>query len=119
MTYFRLLCSLLGRVHSFYWITSENAKLSCHLNGLDVDLAASPGSYRCSLTTLFRVWDVFVVDGLDHDVLFRVAFGILGSNEQELLRCESIPALYVAENLPTRMWGADRILQVGVFRFLC
>ncbi|KIL56715.1 hypothetical protein M378DRAFT_38138, partial [Amanita muscaria Koide BX008] len=31
----------------------------------------------------------------------------------ELLRCESIPALYVAlENLPTRMWEADRILQL-------
>ncbi|KIL56299.1 hypothetical protein M378DRAFT_89569, partial [Amanita muscaria Koide BX008] len=30
-----------------------------------------------------------------------------------LLRCESIPALYVAlENLPTRVWEADRILQL-------
>ncbi|KAM6503930.1 hypothetical protein JOM56_000873, partial [Amanita muscaria] len=35
----------------------------------------------------------------------------------ELLRCESIPALYVAlENLPTRMWEAE---QVRVIRFLC
>jgi hypothetical protein len=57
------------------------------------------------------VWDVFLVDGLD--VLFRVALAILRSNEAELLRCESIPAVYVAlENLPTRMWQADRLLQV-------
>ena len=63
------------------------------------------------MQTLFRVWDVFLVDGLD--VLFRVALGILRSNEAELLRCESIPAVYVAlENLPTRMWEADKLLQV-------
>jgi small G protein signaling modulator 3 len=66
------------------------------------------------LQTLFRVWDVFIVDGLD--VLFRIALEILRGNEQELLRCESIPAVYVAlENLPTRMWQADKLLQV---RFL-
>ncbi|KIL59002.1 hypothetical protein M378DRAFT_85653 [Amanita muscaria Koide BX008] len=93
-------------------------KLYGHLNELDVDLAAICFSWFLSLftdclpvETLFRVWDVFIVDGLD--VLFRVAFAILRSNEQELLRCESIPALYVAlENLPTRMWEADRILQL-------
>lgn len=54
---------------------------------------------------------MFLVDGLD--VLFRVALGILRRNEQELLSCESIPAVYVAlENLPTRMWEADKLLQV-------
>ena len=64
--------------------------------------------------TLFRVWDIFLVDGLD--VLFRIALGILRSNEQELLRCESIPAVYVAlENLPTRMWEVDKLLQVMIF----
>ncbi|KAF8636150.1 hypothetical protein AX17_003753 [Amanita inopinata Kibby_2008] len=92
-------------------------KLYAHLTELDVDLAAICFSWFLSLftdclpvETLFRVWDVFLVDGLD--VLFRVALAILRSNEPELLRCESIPALYVAlENLPTRMWEADRILQ--------
>jgi hypothetical protein len=55
------------------------------------------------------------VDGLD--VLFGVALGILRSNEQELLRCESVPAVYVAlENLPTRMWEADKLLQVCLLR---
>ncbi|KAG6852843.1 hypothetical protein C0991_008662, partial [Blastosporella zonata] len=92
-------------------------KLHAHLTELGVDLAAICFSWFLSLftdclpvETLFRVWDVFLVDGLD--VLFRVALGILRSNEQELLQCESIPAVYVTlENLPTRMWEADKVLQ--------
>ena len=52
------------------------------------------------------------MDGLD--VLFRIALSILRSNEAELLRCESVPAVYVSlENLPTRMWEADKLLQVS------
>ncbi|KAG5650789.1 hypothetical protein H0H81_011040, partial [Sphagnurus paluster] len=92
-------------------------RLHAHLTELGVDLAAICFSWFLSLftdclpvETLFRVWDVFLVDGLD--VLFRVALGILRSNEQELLQCASIPAVYVAlENLPTRMWEADKLLQ--------
>ncbi|KAF8155369.1 rab-GTPase-TBC domain-containing protein [Mycena galopus ATCC 62051] len=93
-------------------------KLYAHLADLGVDLPAICFSWFLSLftdclpvETLFRVWDVFLVDGLD--VLFRVALAILRSNETELLRCESIPAVYVAlENLPTRMWQADKLLQL-------
>jgi hypothetical protein len=56
------------------------------------------------------------MDGLD--VLFRIALGILRSNEAELLRCESVPAVYVSlENLPTRMWEADKLLQVSISVF--
>ncbi|KAH9948602.1 TBC-domain-containing protein [Amylocystis lapponica] len=92
-------------------------KLYAHLTQLGVDLAAICFSWFLSLftdclpvETLFRVWDVFLVDGLD--VLFRVAFGVLRSNEQELLHCASIPAVYVAlESLPNRMWEADKLLQ--------
>ena len=62
--------------------------------------------------TLFRVWDVLLLDGLD--VLFRVALGVLRCHEAELLRCDSIPAVYVAlESLPTRMWQPDKLLQVS------
>ena len=58
------------------------------------------------------MWDVLLLDGLD--VLFRVALAVLKSHEAELLRCESIPAVYVAlESLPTRMWQPDKLLQVG------
>jgi hypothetical protein len=57
------------------------------------------------------VWDVLLLDGLD--VLFRIALGILKSHEAELLRCDSIPAVYVAlESLPTRMWQPEKLLQV-------
>ncbi|KAF9475431.1 TBC-domain-containing protein [Pholiota conissans] len=100
------------------FVQEYTPKLHAHLTDLGVDLAAICFSWFLSLftdclpvETLFRVWDVFLVDGLD--VLFRVALGILRSNEAELLRCESIPAVYVAlENLPTRMWEADRLLQL-------
>ncbi|KAJ7503309.1 rab-GTPase-TBC domain-containing protein [Mycena galericulata] len=102
------------------YVKEFTPKLHAHLADLGVDLPAICFSWFLSLftdclpvETLFRVWDVFLVDGLD--VLFRVALAILRSNEAELLRCESIPAVYVAlENLPTRMWQADKLLQLEV-----
>ncbi|KAJ7068881.1 rab-GTPase-TBC domain-containing protein [Mycena belliarum] len=102
------------------YVKEYTPKLHAHLADLGVDLPAICFSWFLSLftdclpvETLFRVWDVFLVDGLD--VLFRVALAILRSNETELLRCESIPAVYVAlENLPTRMWQPDKLLQLEV-----
>ncbi|XP_006458949.1 hypothetical protein AGABI2DRAFT_217774 [Agaricus bisporus var. bisporus H97] len=99
------------------YVVEHLPKLHAHLMELEIDLGAICFSWFLSLftdclpvETLFRVWDVFLVDGLD--VLFRLAFGILRKNEQELLACESIPAVYVAlESLPTRMWEADKLLQ--------
>jgi len=93
-------------------------KLHAHLASLGVDLPAICFSWFLSLftdclpiETLFRVWDVFLVDGLD--VLFRVALAILRSSEAELLQCESMSAAYVAlENLPTRQWQPDKLLQL-------
>ncbi|TCD66119.1 hypothetical protein EIP91_001728 [Steccherinum ochraceum] len=95
-------------------------KLHSHLTELGIDLPAICFSWFLSLftdclpiETLFRVWDIFMVDGLD--VLFRIAFAILRSNEEELLRCESISAVYVAlENLPNRMWRADNLIKKEV-----
>ncbi|KAI0064944.1 TBC-domain-containing protein [Artomyces pyxidatus] len=100
------------------YVQEYHPKLFHHLNELGIDLPAICFSWFLSLftdclpvETLFRIWDVLLVDGLD--VLFRVALGILRSNEPELLRCESIPAVYVAlESLPTRMWEPDRLLQL-------
>ncbi|KAJ7692151.1 rab-GTPase-TBC domain-containing protein [Mycena rosella] len=102
------------------YVKEYTPKLHAHLDDLGVDLPAICFSWFLSLftdclpvETLFRVWDVFIVDGVD--VLFRVALAILRSNEAELLRCESIPAVYVAlENLPTRMWQPDKLLQLEV-----
>ncbi|KAI5119453.1 hypothetical protein M0805_008390 [Coniferiporia weirii] len=88
-----------------------------HLVELGIDLPAICFSWFLSLftdclpvETLFRVWDLFFVDGLD--VLFRIAFSILKANEAELLSCQSISSVYIAlESLPTRMWQADKLLQ--------
>ncbi|KAI0291382.1 rab-GTPase-TBC domain-containing protein [Multifurca ochricompacta] len=93
-------------------------KLAAHLAELGIDLPAICFSWFLSLftdclpvETLFRVWDVLLLDGLD--VLFRIGFGILKSHEAELLRCDSIPAMYVAlESLPTRIWQPDKLLQL-------
>ncbi|KAG2348082.1 TBC-domain-containing protein [Suillus weaverae] len=100
------------------YVQETMPKLYTHLTALGVDLPAICFSWFLSLftdclpiETLFRVWDVFLVDGLD--VLFRVALGILRSNEQELLECESNSAVYVSlENLPTRVWQSDKLLQL-------
>jgi len=91
--------------------------LHSHLNNLGVDLPAICFSWFLSLftdclpvETLFRIWDLFFVDGLD--VLFRIALGILRSNEDELLSCHSISSAYISlESLPTRMWQVDKLLQ--------
>jgi small G protein signaling modulator 3 len=102
-----------------HFVQQQLPRLHTHLEGLGIDLGAICFSWFLSLftdclpvETLFRVWDVFLVDGLD--VLFRIAMAILKGNEAELLQCQSIPAVYVAlENLPTRMWEADKLLQVS------
>ncbi|KAL4074944.1 rab-GTPase-TBC domain-containing protein [Scleroderma yunnanense] len=101
------------------YVQESLPKLSIHLSNLGVDLPAICFSWFLSLftdclpiETLFRIWDIFLVDGLD--VLYRVALAILRINEQELLQCESNSAMYVAlENLPTRMWLPDKLLQVS------
>jgi len=93
-------------------------KLHAHLTYLEIDLPAICFSWFLSLytdclpvETLFRIWDLFFVDGLD--VLFRVALAILKCSESELLACQSISSVYVAlESLPTRMWQVDELLQM-------
>ncbi|KAI0261165.1 rab-GTPase-TBC domain-containing protein [Gloeopeniophorella convolvens] len=93
-------------------------RLGAHLARLGIDLPAICFSWFLSLftdclpvETLFRVWDVMLLDG--PDVLFRIALAILKSHEAELLRCDSVPAVYVAlESLPTRMWQPERLLQL-------
>ncbi|TRM64764.1 rab-GTPase-TBC domain-containing protein [Schizophyllum amplum] len=101
------------------YVQEQLPKLHAHLIDVGIDLPAICFSWFLSLftdclpvETLFRLWDVFMVNGLD--VLFRVALAILKMNEQELLQCESISAVYVAlESLPTRMWEADKLIQAS------
>ncbi|KAI9454807.1 TBC-domain-containing protein [Russula earlei] len=100
------------------YVQEAMPKLAAHLGVLGIDLPAICFSWFLSLftdclpvETLFRAWDVLLLDGLD--VLFRIALAILKSHEAELLRCDSIPAVYVAlESLPTRMWQPDKLLQL-------
>lgn len=99
------------------YVAEHMPALFTHLSDLGVDLPAITFSWFLSLgtdclpvETLFRVWDVMLVDGFD--VITRVALGILLNNEAELLACADVPALYVAlESLPCRMWQADMVLQ--------
>ncbi|KIY68877.1 TBC-domain-containing protein [Cylindrobasidium torrendii FP15055 ss-10] len=98
------------------YVHEQCPKLHAHLEDLGVDLPAICFSWFLSLftdclpvETLFRVWDLFLIDGID--VLFRVALAILKSREGELLGCQSVPAVYTAlENLPTRMWEAEKLV---------
>lgn len=101
------------------YVQETMPKLYLHLLDQGVDLPAISFSWFLSLftdclpvETLFRVWDVFFVDGMD--VLFRVALAILKINEAELLQCDSMPSLYLHfESMTARMWQADRLLKVS------
>ncbi|KAI0696448.1 rab-GTPase-TBC domain-containing protein [Cytidiella melzeri] len=112
-----LICSRACPLVLLDYVREILPKLHAHLTNLGVDLGAICFSWFLSLftdclpiETLFRVWDVFMVGGLD--VMFRVALAVLRGNEQELLDCDSIPAVYVAlESLPNRMWRSDKLLK--------
>ncbi|KAG8914153.1 hypothetical protein FRC01_004198, partial [Tulasnella sp. 417] len=101
------------------YVQETMPKLYLHLLDQGVDLPAISFSWFLSLftdclpvETLFRVWDVFFVDGMD--VLFRVALAILKINEAELLQCDSMPSLYLHfESMTARMWQADKLLKVN------
>ncbi|KAG8980997.1 hypothetical protein FRC05_003896 [Tulasnella sp. 425] len=100
------------------YVQETMPKLYLHLLDQGVDLPAISFSWFLSLftdclpvETLFRVWDVFFVDGMD--VLFRVALAILKINEAELLQCDSMPSLYLYfESMTARMWQADKLLKL-------
>nr|XP_031860049.1 uncharacterized protein CI109_004412 [Kwoniella shandongensis]KAA5527121.1 hypothetical protein CI109_004412 [Kwoniella shandongensis] len=91
-------------------------KVHHHLDKLGVDLASVTFGWFLSLftdclpvETLFRVWDVFFVEG--HDTLFRVAISILKLNENEISNCESISDLFsFISSMTSRLWGADRLI---------
>jgi hypothetical protein len=101
------------------YVQESMPNLYLHLLDQGVDIPAICFSWFLSLftdclpvETLFRVWDVFFVDGMD--ALFRIAIALLKINEAELLQCESMPALYLHfEGMTGRMWQADKLLKVS------
>ncbi|KZP00539.1 TBC-domain-containing protein [Calocera viscosa TUFC12733] len=93
-------------------------KLYNHLEEQGVDLPAISFSWFLALftdclpvETLFRVWDVFFIEGMD--ALFRIAIAIMQMNEADLLACDSMPSLYThLENMTARAWQADKLLKM-------
>ncbi|EJD49827.1 TBC-domain-containing protein [Auricularia subglabra TFB-10046 SS5] len=93
-------------------------RLHAHIGKLDVDISAICFGWFLSLftdclpiETLFRVWDIFMVDG--QDVLLRIGIAILRLAEEKLLQCRSISALYTClESAPSRMWESDKLVKL-------
>lgn len=91
-------------------------RVTAHLESLGVDLTVITFGWFLSLftdclpvETLFRVWDVFFVEG--HDVLFRVALAIIKLNETELVACEGVSELFkVVSGMTGRLWSADKLI---------
>ncbi|WVR07341.1 hypothetical protein IAU60_004382 [Kwoniella sp. DSM 27419] len=91
-------------------------KVHAHLDELGVDLASVTFGWWLSLftdclpvETLFRVWDVFFVEG--HDTLFRVAIAILKLNESEMCATESVSDLFAfISSMTSRLWNADKLI---------
>lgn len=83
---------------------------------------------------MFRVWDVFFVEG--HDVsptvpvwpsplpapadpnpqtLFRIAIAILKMHETEICACESVGDLFtLMSTMTSRLWAADKLIAVSL-----
>ncbi|ORX90741.1 TBC-domain-containing protein [Basidiobolus meristosporus CBS 931.73] len=74
-------------------------RLHEHFRKLGVDLGAVTFSWFLSIytdcfpvETLFRVWDIFFLQGMI--TLFRVAIALLKVNEKKLLKCQTSASMY-------------------------
>ncbi|WVQ76837.1 hypothetical protein IAR50_006511 [Cryptococcus sp. DSM 104548] len=93
-------------------------KIHNHFQELGVDLASITFGWFLSLftdclpvETLFRVWDIFFVEG--HDSIFRVAVAILKLNEAEICACETVGDLFTfISSMTSRLWAADKLISL-------
>ncbi|EIW67400.1 hypothetical protein TREMEDRAFT_11606, partial [Tremella mesenterica DSM 1558] len=93
-------------------------KVDEKLSEVGLDLASLTFGWFLSLftdclpvETLFRVWDVFFVEG--HASLFRIAIAILRLAEPDILASEDVSGLFAAVNANTaRLWGADKLIHL-------
>ncbi|KZW03637.1 TBC-domain-containing protein [Exidia glandulosa HHB12029] len=100
------------------YVREQIPRLHAHLDRVGIDLATICFGWGLSLLTdclpietLFRVWDLFIVDG--PDVLMRVAVAIFRIAEDKLLLCKSDGSLYACLNrTPSRMWDAEKLLKL-------
>ncbi|WFC99269.1 hypothetical protein MYAM1_002013 [Malassezia yamatoensis] len=95
-------------------------RLYGHFKRLNVELAAVTFSWFLSLftvclppETIFRVWDMLMVDG--NVVLFRVAYAILAHCAPKLFAASSAAAVYDTLRDTTAQWTeADALIQSSV-----
>ncbi|XAO21799.1 hypothetical protein I312_100555 [Cryptococcus bacillisporus CA1280] len=93
-------------------------KLHAHFLALGVDLASITFGWFLSLftdclpvETLFRVWDLFFVEG--HDSIFRVAIAILKINEAEICNCKTVGDIFsFISTMTSRLWAADKLISL-------
>ncbi|KIR36411.1 hypothetical protein I352_01360 [Cryptococcus deuterogattii MMRL2647] len=93
-------------------------KLHAHFLALGVDLASITFGWFLSLftdclpvETLFRVWDLFFVEG--HDSIFRVAIAILKINEAEICDCKTVGDIFsFISTMTSRLWAADKLISL-------
>ncbi|CED83062.1 Ypt/Rab GTPase activating protein [Phaffia rhodozyma] len=113
-----LLCSRADQRVLQDLLKQELPQLDIHLTELGVEVAAVSFGWFLSLftdclpvETLFRVWDVFFVEGFDF--FFRCALAVLKANQTTLLQCNSIGTLYQSlEACTSRLWNADQLLSI-------
>ncbi|SHO77107.1 Similar to S.cerevisiae protein MDR1 (Cytoplasmic GTPase-activating protein) [Malassezia sympodialis ATCC 42132] len=95
-------------------------KLAAHMKALHVELAAVTYTWFLSLftsclpmETLFRVWDLLMVDG--SIVLFRVAYAILVMASPSLLATSTAASFYHRLRFCTaHLFGADELIHTAV-----
>ncbi|WFD22542.1 hypothetical protein MEQU1_001214 [Malassezia equina] len=95
-------------------------KLAAHMKALQVELPAVTCSWFLSvftsclpMETLFRVWDLLMVDG--SIALFRVAYAILIMATPSLLTTHSAASFYQRLRVCTaHLFGADELVQTAV-----
>lgn len=99
-----------------HMVRAGQPKLAAHMKALGVELAAVTCTWFLSLftsclpmETLFRVWDLLMVDG--SIALFRVAYAILHIASSSLLATKSASAFYHRLRFCTAHWfGADELI---------
>jgi len=64
------------------------------------------------LEALFRVWDVFFVEGSAY--IFRVALSVIKINEKMILACKSPAAVYsFMKDMTSRMLPIDKLISMS------
>jgi hypothetical protein len=69
-------------------------------------------TYDAPLPFLFRMFDIFFVEGVS--VIFRLALAIMQDAEAELLRCDMDGAIPLIRDIPARIYHPDIIIEMAM-----